>query len=415
MDISIARGGQVVAQVTREEAEAGLRSGELLETDYYWQSGMPAWRPLPLLFAAKVQLPFARPVPAPPSLLDRLLRRRSESECLARHWDLLAAAPDHGAVEPAELDALDADCGCKVRSRCAGTLRQWFTAYVGMALADHAVTGAERILLTRVAAAFGIASARAEEELRGAVLRLYGEQLPLILRVDQPVEAAVAAARRLEAALGLPEAEVAALRDPHLETYLAYLIGPENDSAVTPLVARSIRATAAAFGFDLAAHGDLAGRLARAEAHWEIAHGALPEVDVGLILGRGEVCHWTSKAELMQMKRVTVGISYGGLSGSIRIMRGLSWRMGSYRGRRETSDEVVSIDSGDVFITNRRVIFNGPLKNLVIRLEKVIDLNAYKNAIQVEQATGISPYFVLSGDPIVPYRMLMRLCREAQG
>lgn len=415
MDIAIARAGQVFAHVTREEAEAGLASGELLDTDYYWQAGMPAWRPLPLLFAAKVQLPFSRPVPKEPTLLDRLLRRRSESECLARYWDLLAAAPDHGAVAAAALDALDTGCGCKVRSRCAGTLRQWYAAYVAMALADGAVADPERALLRRVAAAFGIPVARADGELRAAVLLHYGEQVPVLLRADQPVEATVATVRRLEAALGIPADQIAAVRTPHLEAYFTFLLGASADASVTPLVARSIRAQAAAFGFDLAAHGDLASRLAQAESRWEAEHGELPVVAADLLLQRDEVCHWSSAAELMQMKRVTVGVSYSGPVASIRLMRGLSWRFASYRGQRETSDEVVSIDRGTVYLTNKRVIFSGTLKNLAIRLERVLDVNGFKNAFQVEQATGISPYFVIPGDPGVPYRMLLRLCREAQG
>lgn len=413
MDISIARDGQVIAQVTREQAYAGLRSGELRETDYYWQAGLVAWRPLPLLFAAQVKLPFSRPVPLAPTLLDRILRRKSASECLAAYWDLLATAPDHGAVAAADLEALDAACGCKVRSRCDDTLRQWHEAYVAMALSDGAVSGDERATLGRVAAAFGIPPARAEEALRAAVVRHYAAQVPLLLRTEQPVETTLAAIRRLETALGLPADETAALRAPLLEDYFKFLIGGPG-STVTPLVSRAIRTQAAAFGFDLAARGDLAKQLALGEQRWEAEHGVLPVVETDLILGRGEVCHWHARAELMQMKRVTVGVTYGGPVATIRIFKGLSWRMASYRGTRETSDDIVSLDKGVVFITNRRVLFNGPLKNLAIKLERVMDVNGFKNAFQVEQPTGISPYFVIESDPVVPYRMLTRLCREAQ-
>ncbi|MFZ9201324.1 MAG: hypothetical protein ACO23N_02715 [Opitutales bacterium] len=410
--IQIARDGQVIDQVTRGEAAVRLRAGTLLATDHYWEPGMPAWRPLGELVAEKLALPFPRPVPAAPSLLDRLLRRRSESDCLAAYWDLLALAPDHGSVPAADLDALDVACGCAVRRRCQTTLRGWYASYVARVLADGSVVDAERALLTRVASAFGIPADRAAEELKGAVLRHYGEQMPLILRTDQPSDDVVASIRRLETSLGVPAAELAEARAKHLSDYFGFLLG-EKGASVAPLVARGIRAQAKALDFDLARDA-IEERLRQGELRWEAEHGELPVVDVGLILTRGEVCHWTSSAEFLQMKRVTVGISYGGPVASIRLMRGLSWRMASYRGTRETSDEVVKIDEGDVFITNKRIIFNGPLKNLVIRLDRVIDLNCYKNAFQVEQPTGASPYFVIPGDPLVPYRMLTRLCREAQ-
>lgn len=413
--IHIARAGQIFSQVTREEAEAGLKSGELLESDYYWQEGMAAWRPLPLLFAAKVALPFVRPAPAGPSLLDRMLRRLSESECLARYWDLLAVAPDHGAVAAADLEALDAACGCRVRSRCADALRRWYDAYVAMVMSDATVTGDERAMLTRVAAAFGIPADRAQAALAAAARAHYETQLPLLLRTDQPAEATVAAIRRIEAALGLPEAELAPVRDRELEAYFRFLIGDGPGVSVAPLTAKAIRAQAAAFGFQLGAHGDLLAQLALGERHWEAEHAPLPVVDVDILLMRDEVCHWSGKCGLSQIKRVTVGVSYSGPVASIRIMKGLSWRMASYRGQRETEVQLVPVDEGTVYITNRRIVFDGTLKNLVIKLERVIDFHGYKDAIRVEQATGVSPYFMIQGDIVIPFRILTRVCKAAQG
>lgn len=413
--IHIARNGQILSQVSREEAAAALRSGELLETDYYWEEGMALWRPLPLLFAERVKLPFARPVPAAPSLLDRMLRRRSESECLARYWDLLAAAPDHGAVDASALEALDAGCGCKVRSRCAAALGKWYDAYVAAALSDQAVSAEERALLTRIAATFGIPADRAAAALSAAARAHYEAQLPLLLRTDQPVEATVAAIRRIESALGLSEADLAPVRARELEAYFNFLIGEGPGIAVAPLTARGIRAQAAALGFDLAAHGGLAERLALGERHWDAEHGPLPVVDADILLQRGETCHWAGKCTLSQVKRVTVGVSYGGPVASIRIMKGLSWRFASYRGARETEIQLVPLDAGTVYFTNQRIIFNGALRNLVIKLERIIDFHGYKDSIQVEQATGISPYLMIEGDIVIPFHILSRVCHDAQG
>lgn len=416
MEISIARGGKVVDQVDLEEARARFVAGELLETDWYWKKGMAHWRPLPLLFAGTVQLPFSRPEPGPPSLLDRLLGRRSEGACLAAYWDLLAAAPDHGAVAAADLDALDAASGCSVRRRCSATLRQWYDAYVAMVLADGAVAADERALLLRVAAAFGIPGTESADLLRAASLRHHADQLALALQADRPTEETLEAVRRLESRLGLSPAELATSRGPVLARHIDFLIGDRESpaAAVPPASARAIRRYALAFGFALEDHPEVAARLAKGEARWQAEHGELPVVDSGMILGRGEVCHWTSEAELLQMKRVTVGISYSGPSVRIPIMRGLSWRMGSYSGARHTEDRLVSLDHGTVIITNKRILFNGPLKNLAVKLERVIDLTVYKDGFSVDQPTGVSPCFVIPGDPVVPYRLLTRLCREAQ-
>lgn len=412
--IQIARDGQIISQLTREQAKAGHASGELRDTDYYWEAGMIAWRPLPLLFASKVALPFTRPAPTGPSLLDRMLSRQSESECLARYWDLLARAPDHGAVPAAELDALDAVCGCRVRSRCADTLRRWYDAYVAMTLADSVVAESEHEMLRRVASTFGIPAVRAVETLRAAVLLHYGQQMPLLLRAEQSTEVIVDSVRQLESALGLPAAELAKLRAPHVAAYFDFLLGgPESSAAVPPLVGRAIRTQAEAFGFDLSAQG-FAARLDRAEGRWQAEHGPLPVVDADIFLASGEICHWSSRSELQQLKRVTVGLNYGGPVANIRIMRGLSWRMASYRGSPQTEIQLVSLGEGTLYITNRRVVFNGDLKSLNIKLERIIDIHGFKDSVKLDLPTGISPYFMLNGDTIVPFRILERVCREAQ-
>ncbi len=416
MEIHIARAGQVIDQVGLDEARARFASGEFLETDHYWHAGMDAWRALPLLLAAHSKLPFARPVPQPPSLLDRVLGRASETECLARLWDLLAAAPDPSAIAPEALAALDAACRCNVRRRCADTLRRWHEAHVGMVLADGAVSGDERGLIARLAAALGLPADKAGRELDAACLRHHAEQLTLALRDERPTDETIQAIRRIESRLGLPEPALAASRAPVLRAHFEFLLGGKDNpaAALSPAAARALRAYAAGFAFPLDNHPDLAARLAAGESRWQAEHGELPVVECDMILGRGEVCHWTSEAELFQMRRVTVGLTYGGPSVRIPIMRGLSWRMGSYRGMRHTEDRFVSAGQGVVAITNRRVLFNGHLRNVAVKLERVIDITGYKDGFAVDQATGISPCFVVPGDPVVPFRMLNRLCRDAQ-
>jgi hypothetical protein len=416
MDISIARDGAIIDQVDLEEARQKFRAGELREADWYWHTGMTHWRPLPLLFAENAKLPFARPVPEAPNLLDRLLGRKSKSACLALYWDLLAVAPDHGAVAAADLEALDATCGTEVRQRGADTLKTWFEAYVAMVLADGAVTGSEQTLLLRVAAAFGIPAARATSELKAACIRYHASQVELMLKADRPVLEIIEHIRQLEARLGLTEDELAASRGPVFSRHIDFLIGDKESLAapVAPAAARAIRDYADAFKFNLDNFPGVNERLTKGEARWRAEFGELVEVDAGLMLAKGEVCYWTSDAELLQMKRVTVGLTYGGPSLRIPIMKGLSWRMGSYRGMRHTADQLVSIDHGQVAITNQRIIFNGPLKNLVIKLGRIIDLAGYKDGFTVDQPTGISPTFIIPGDPVVPFRLITRLSREAQ-
>jgi hypothetical protein len=56
------------------------------------------------------------------------------------------------------------------------------------------------------------------------------------------------------------------------------------------------------------------------------------------------------------------------------------------------------IDTGTAYITNKRLIFDGRLKNTSIRHSAVIALEAYSDGVGIEKATGRSPVLVTTAD-----------------
>jgi hypothetical protein len=132
--------------------------------------------------------------------------------------------------------------------------------------------------------------------------------------------------------------------------------------------------------------------LARIEA------GELPTIEPAIILQRGEVCHAQFPSRLHEMRTVTKRINYHGPTGRIRIMKGLSWRYGSVSVNRVTSEELRQLDAGVLYITNKRLLFNGALKNVNIPFKKVIHFTVYKDGIRIEKDTGRDQLFLGSGD-----------------
>lgn len=132
--------------------------------------------------------------------------------------------------------------------------------------------------------------------------------------------------------------------------------------------------------------------LARIEA------GELPVIQPGVILQRGEVCHAQFPCNLHEMRTVTKRINYHGPGGRIRIMKGLSWRFGSVSVSRVTSEELRQLDSGKLYITNKRLLFNGSAKNVNTPFKKIIHFTIYGDGIQIEKESGRDQYFLGSGD-----------------
>jgi hypothetical protein len=58
-------------------------------------------------------------------------------------------------------------------------------------------------------------------------------------------------------------------------------------------------------------------------------------------------------------------------------------------------EQLTQIDSGKIYFTNKRVIFDGGRANKTIKLSALIGIEPYTDGIGLEKATGKSPVIVL--------------------
>lgn len=63
-----------------------------------------------------------------------------------------------------------------------------------------------------------------------------------------------------------------------------------------------------------------------------------------------------------------------------------------------TRDELTHIDDGTLYITNKRVIFDGRRKNSTIRHSALLGLEMFRDGLVLEKASGKSPHLILDGD-----------------
>jgi hypothetical protein len=83
---------------------------------------------------------------------------------------------------------------------------------------------------------------------------------------------------------------------------------------------------------------------------------------LNLILKKGEIIHWLCPGTLKKHKRV----NYSGLSGSIKIMKGIRYRVGSMKLAPQTNEITVEEDAGNFWMSNQRVGFIGSQTNFAI-------------------------------------------------
>lgn len=148
--------------------------------------------------------------------------------------------------------------------------------------------------------------------------------------------------------------------------------------------------------------------------YWQIENGQMPIKDVSINLQKGESCYFSSYAEWLENRTITKRINYGGPTARIRIMKGVYYRAGSVGVQRVTSNELQTIDEGQVFITNKRVIFLGSKKNTSIQLSKILSLNPYSDAVGIEKDSGKSPIIKVDDNADLLAMTLSRVINDSK-
>jgi hypothetical protein len=129
-----------------------------------------------------------------------------------------------------------------------------------------------------------------------------------------------------------------------------------------------------------------------------LASGQIPPIRTDLMLPSGETPYAEFLCRLHERRLVTKSIAYRGPAGRIRIMKGLSWRFGSVSLSRITAEELRQLDAGTLYVTSKRLLFQGRLRNATIGYGRIIRFTLYKDGIAVEKDRGPAAYFLGHGD-----------------
>jgi len=129
--------------------------------------------------------------------------------------------------------------------------------------------------------------------------------------------------------------------------------------------------------------------LARLRLVTEIQNGNLPDLSVqDVILQKNEIAHWSEPASLLEERVVDRRYEGGSHGVSIRIVKGIYYRVGSQRGHLVTDKAVVPISWGDLIITNKRIIFRGDSKSFNVRLDKLLETHLFSDGLRITDDKG---------------------------
>lgn len=184
------------------------------------------------------------------------------------------------------------------------------------------------------------------------------------------------------------------------------------DGEISPAEYQELNDLATNMNINLEFSGETEKKVEMLKQIWQINHEDLPICKPHINLQKNEVCFYYSPASWYEYKAVRGSTPYHGVTGRIKLGKGLYYRYGKINYQRESSQELRLIDTGEFFITNKRVIFTGTKGNKNIRYSKILGIVPYNNGVDISKDSGKNPFIEITDDVEIFTAILTRALNE---
>ena len=136
-----------------------------------------------------------------------------------------------------------------------------------------------------------------------------------------------------------------------------------------------------------------------------IDEGKLPTIDVpnlNVNLSNGEKLHYVNKAFIVKNKSVTKSYNYSGFSASIRIAKGLRYRVGNVKINPQKVNVMMTDDAGTFYLTTENLGYIGLNKHFSMPYEKISSLDIRDGFLYLYKKGKEGPFIISMNDFELP-------------
>jgi hypothetical protein len=347
-----------------------------------------------------------------PTFLQRIFGKQPIENAFIALNNLLAEKPVN-TITAEDINKISILYRKDVLARFSERLPALYSQYLAFCIQDAVITGQEASELTHLRNLLGIAEKDALLMLHQKAASVYKKEFDKILSDSHLSEAEKERLRTMQASVCLPDDMALKIETEAKQLLIEKTMEKSiEDKRLSEQEEKEFEALCLHLGIHAKFEDATRSQLDRYKLFWTLENKPLPELDVDINLQKGEVCHHTEVVEWLEERTVTKSIRYGGPAVSIRIMKGVYYRAGGYNIEKVTAEEIKYIDSGTLYVTNKRIIFTGTKKNSNIRIDRILYIKPYSDAILVSKDSGKNPVFQVSGNAEILALILGRVIND---
>jgi hypothetical protein len=160
-------------------------------------------------------------------------------------------------------------------------------------------------------------------------------------------------------------------------------------------------------------------RVVKAAVIRDILQGTLPQRmsfvgELPFNFQKGESLVWvfTDATYYEQRVRRHYEGAYSGIS--VRVARGLYYRVGGFKGRPVQTTEMANMGTGMLGITDKHIYFAGPTKAFRVKYDKIVSFTPYSDGIGIQRdAQTAKPQVFVTGDGWFTYNLISNLAKAS--
>jgi hypothetical protein len=348
------------------------------------------------------------------NFFQRLLKKEPKENAFIEVNNLLATRPLK-EIKLEEIEEISARYKVDLHNKFGERLKELYQRYLKKCFADSLLTEKELDELTHLKHLLILQDYEVNifhEQLGGEIYKKNYEEAISKGTLEKSKEEFI---DKLQQNLKLPDRVVNKISSDSRNHFMDLQIGKiTEDGKISPDEWEELIAIGKNLNVEIKIDEGSKAKLEKMKLYWLIENGELPIKQVDINLKKSEQCYFSIYADWLENRTVTERINYGGVGYRMKIMKGVYYRAGSVKVQRITSEQQQVIDRGNIYVTNKRIIFVGAKKNSNIQLSKVLSVTPYSDGVGIEKDSGKSPILRVSDNADVFAMVLGRMINDLQ-
>lgn len=356
--------------------------------------------------------PFVNRELTPRSFMQRLFGQHPTENALIEVNNLLATRPV-GQISSNDIITIERRYRLSLKSEFGLNLEEFYAVYFNAQLRHHILDDAaekdlahlEQILQLSMSTTVTLRQMVGEDIFRTAYKEAVGN--------GQLSEQALSRLSQLASYSKLPDEVVEQIsEDTRSNFFDCYTHSLASDLRLSIVAVSRLQQVKNDLGISLAPDSNIQQRLERMHWYWQLEHEALKVMETQPALQKSEQCYL--KVSVCWFEPMTgrhYGVNYSSFQKAGEAVR---YDL-QQKAEPGNAYSLQLIDKGIVYLTNKRIYFEGNDKNKIITYDKILKILPFNNGIQVNKPTGKDPFLYCNEKVDVLFIILRRLLNEMNG